>query len=500
MNAEIKNIRQGEDDYLLKVEDVTMKFPGVLALDKVSLYVKAGTVHALMGENGARKSTLMKILFGINKPNEGEIIFKGRKLEINGIHDALTNGISMIQQELSPIKEMTVAENIFLGREKMKGILDTEKLLKELNIEGIRPDQKMKELSTARMQLVEIAKAVSYNADLLIMDEPTSAITERQVEHLFEIIKDLKKRGIAIIYITHKMDEVFCIADEVTVLRDGKFIDTKPISKITKNALIELMVGREIGNIYVKTESKPGDVMISVRNFSKKGQFNNINFDVRSGEIFGLAGLVGAGRSEAMMSVFGANRPDTGEVFIKGKKIRVRSPKDAIKSGMAMLTEDRKAAGLFPMLDVKDNIVIANLEAFVKLFLIQHKEIEKCCKCEIDKLSIKTPSIFQEVQFLSGGNQQKVLVSRWLQTSPDVLIMDEPTRGIDVGAKAEIHRLMSDFAASGKAVIMISSELPEIIGMSDRVLVMHEGEQMAILNRDELSQERILAYAAGEKV
>lgn len=508
MNDTAISIQKGNDEYLLRAENVTMKFPGVLALDNVHLYVKPGTVHALMGENGAGKSTLMNILIGIYRPNSGSIYFKGKKLEIKSVNDALLSGISMIHQELTPELEMTVAENIFLGREAMKGPFiqkkkieeNTRKLLEELNIKDIDPKQYMKELSTARMQLVEIAKAISYNAELIIMDEPTSALTEREVGHLFEMIRKLKNRGISIIYITHKMDEVFNIADEVTVLRDGKFIDTMPIDKLDKNKLIELMIGRELKNIFIKKETQIGDVVLSVRNFTRKGEFYDINFDVRRGEIFGLAGLVGAGRSEIMMALFGVTKPDSGEVYINGKKVNIRSPKDTIKNGMAFLTENRKLFGLFLKLDVKDNIVIANLDNYVKYSCIQHKKIKKVAQCEVEKFNIKTPSIYQQTQFLSGGNQQKVLVSRWFQTMPEVLIVDEPTRGIDVGTKAEIHRLMSDYAAAGKAVIMISSEMPEILGMSDRIMVMHEGRQMAILDRAEATQARVLAYASGETI
>lgn len=507
MNDKIRDFSGRQEEYLLKMDNMTVRFPGVLALDDVHFYVRPGTVHALLGENGAGKSTLMKLLIGIYKPNAGAITFKGKKLELKNIHDALQSGISMIHQELSPVPDMTVAENIFLGRElrwgpfiKRKEIAKkTRELFDDLNIEHIDPNQKMRELSVARTQLVEIAKAISYNADLVIMDEPTSAITEKEIQHLFHIINALRRRGISIIYITHKMDEIFSIADEVTVLRDGKFIDSMPTSQLTKEKLIQLMVGRELGDIFVKTKSDINEVILSVRNFTKKGQFIDINFDVRRGEIFGLAGLVGAGRSEIILALFGATKPDSGETHIRGKRVTINSPKDAIDNGLALLTEDRKLTGLFLMLDVKDNIVIASLKSFCNKGILHNRRIAQAACEEVEKFSIRTPSVNQKMQFLSGGNQQKVLVSRWLRTKPDILIMDEPTRGIDVGAKAEIHRLMSDYAAEGHAVIMISSELPEIIGMSDRVLVMHEGEQMAILNRNQLTQERILAYAAGER-
>lgn len=502
----VMNKDKRSEEYILEMKDITVRFPGVLALNKVCLRVRPGTVHALMGENGAGKSTLMKVLIGMYKPQEGSITFKGRKLELNSVNDALINGISMIHQELSPLPDMTVAENIFLGREDVNGLFLNKKktiertrvLLKDLNLEEINPVSKMRGLSTARTQLVEIVKAISHDSDLIIMDEPTSAITEREVEHLFRMIDDLKRRGIAIIYITHKMDEVFKIADEITVLRDGEYVDCRPADALDKKKLIELMVGREIGDIFIKGCAKFGEPIMEVRNFSRKGEFKNINFELRSGEILGFAGLVGSGRSEIVMALFGATKADAGELYLQGKKVKINSTHDAIKNGIALLTEDRKLTGLFLSQDVKDNIVIANLNEYVSKGFIHHKKIKNVSNAEVKKFKIRTPTIHQKVQFLSGGNQQKVLVSRWLLTAPRILIVDEPTRGIDVGTKAEIHRLMSEYALAGNAVIMVSSELPEVIGMSDRVLVMHEGEQMTILDRSELTQERILAYAAGE--
>lgn len=495
-----------EDNIILNVENVRIEFPGVLALDDVHLRVKKGTVHALMGENGAGKSTLMKILIGIYHPNKGKVTFKGEELKIENTHDALSKGIAMIHQELSPIPYMTVAENIYLGREthyKNTGIInmkkmekDTVELLERLNIKGITPRMKLNDLSIANIQMVEIAKAISYNSDLIIMDEPTSAITEKEVEHLFEIIHELKSKGISIIYITHKMDEVFKITDEVTVLRDGKFVGTELASNLNKNKLIEMMVGRELKDVFVKENVQIGDVVLSVRNYSKKGQYEDVSFDLRKGEILGFAGLMGAGRTEVMESVFGYRTPDSGDLFVNGKQVKIKSPIDAIRYKMALLTEDRKKTGLFLPLTVKDNTVIASLNKFMKKkSFINEKKIKDVCESEVTKMAIKTPSIDQKMLFLSGGNQQKVLISRWLLTDPDILILDEPTRGIDVGAKSEIHKLMSAMTAQGMAIIMISSELPEILGMSDRVLVMHEGRLTGELSREEATQERILQLA-----
>ncbi len=496
-----------ENNYILEVEDATISFPGVLALDNVHLKVKKGTVHALMGENGAGKSTLMKILIGIYRADSGTVKFRGEELKIENTHDALKKGISMIHQELSPVPYMTVAENIYLGREPVyaktglvnmhKMVNDTVALFEKLKIKGINPKSKMRDLSIANMQMVEIAKAISYNSDLIIMDEPTSAITEKEVEHLFEIIHDLKANGISIIYITHKMDEVFKITDEVTVLRDGKFVGTEPASGLNKDMLIEMMVGRELKNVFPKEETVIGDVILSVRNLTKKGQFENISFDLRYGEILGIAGLMGAGRTEVIQSLFGITRPDSGEIYINNKKIEIKTPEDAIKNKMALLTEDRKQSGLFLTLSVKDNIIMASMRNFLKGLFVNNKKVNETCEGEKGKLDIRTPSINQRIQYLSGGNQQKVLISRWLLTYPDILILDEPTRGIDVGAKSEIHKLMSGLAKEGKAVIMISSELPEILGMSDRILVMHEGRLTGELSREEATQERILAFATG---
>ncbi|MFZ5967559.1 MAG: sugar ABC transporter ATP-binding protein [Bacillota bacterium] len=489
------------NEYILEMQQISKSFPGVKALDNIQLKVRKGTIHALMGENGAGKSTMMKIIFGIYTPDSGKLIFKGEELKLKGPVDALNSGISMIHQELSPIPYMTVAENIFLGKEptigntgwidKKKMYDETKKLLDGLGI-NINPKAKMKDLSIANLQMVEIATAVSYNADLIIMDEPTSAITEKEVDHLFKIIDNLKSKGVSIIYITHKMDEVFKISDDITVLRDGQFVGMLPAKELDKDKLIEMMVGREIKQVFHKEETEIGEVALSVRNLTRNGKFKDVSFDVKKGEIVGIAGLMGAGRTEVMESVFGIHPADAGEIYVHGQKVEMESPSDAIKYRLGMLTEDRKLTGCFLPLSVRDNMVNASIDSFISNGYKNQKLINEKCEEQKEKLSIKTPNLDQQIMYLSGGNQQKVLLARWLLNDPDILIIDEPTRGIDVGAKAEIHKLMSKLAQEGKAIIMISSEMPEILGMSDRIVVMHEGRKMGELAREEASQEKIM--------
>jgi len=493
-----------KSEIVLRMTNVTKTFPGVKALDNVHLEVRKGTVHGLMGENGAGKSTMMKILIGIFTPDSGEIEFKGKPLKVKNTKNAMDAGITMIHQELSPIPEMTVAENIFLGREPVKFGLVNEKelyrmtteLLNELNIK-IDPHKKMHELSTAYIQLVEIAKAVSYDADLVIMDEPTSAITEKEVGQLFEIIRKLTAKGVAIIYITHKLDEVWQITDECTVFRDGQYIGHGLSTELTNKSLISMMVGREVKQIFPKVDVEEfGDVLLEVKNLCHETYFTDVSFKIRAGEILGFAGLMGAGRSEVMETIFGINKIKSGEVFVNGKKVNFKSPKDAMDAGIGLLTEDRKRTGLFLPLSVADNTIMSDLSSYRgALGLIDEKKIRKHCEEQREKLKIKTPSIDQIISNLSGGNQQKVLIARWLLMNPDILIIDEPTRGIDVGAKSEIHKLMSILAAQGKAIIMVSSELPEILGMSDRVVVMHEGRITGEVLRAETTQEIIMELA-----
>jgi inositol transport system ATP-binding protein len=493
-----------EDKYVLSMEGISKQFPGVLALSNVRLDARKGSVHALMGENGAGKSTLMKCLIGIYAPDSGTITFKGEKLNITNTHYALSKGISMIHQELSPIPQMTVAENIYLGREPTTwyGLVDMRKmnrmaseLLDRLHIK-IKPTAKMHELSIANIQLAEIAKAVSYNSDLIIMDEPTSAITEAEVEGLFNIIRSLKAQGCAVIYISHKMDEIFKITDEVTVFRDGQYMGTDATADLTDAILIEKMVGRTLTDMFHKEATDMGSVFLDVRNLSGKG-FRNVSFQVKRGEILGVAGLMGAGRTELIEAVFGVTRSHGGGISVDGKAVKINSPADAIRSGMALLTEDRKLTGLYLNASVRENMFIANINNYMIGPFIHFEKIGKDCERMRSLMRIKTPSLLEIIRNLSGGNQQKVLISRWLLTEPDLLILDEPTRGIDVGAKSEIYRLMTEFVRSGKAIIMISSELPEVLGMSDRIMVMHEGDKVGELSRGEATQEKILQMATG---
>ena len=494
-----------DHDNVLVMEHISKSFPGVKALNDVHLTVRGGTVHALMGENGAGKSTLMKVLIGMYIPDEGNITFLGNPVKIENTQQALKMGISMIHQELSPEPYMTVAENIYLGREplgrfglidKKKMVADTRTLLERLEIK-IDPNKVMRELSVANTQMVEIAKAISYNSSLIIMDEPTSAITEREVAHLFRMVRALKEQGVAIIYITHKMDEVFQIADDITVFRDGQYIATVPAAETNRNSLIAMMVGRELTNLFPKEDATIGEVVLSVRNLTRNGIVHDVSFDLRRGEILGLSGLMGAGRTEVIEGIFGIKPIDAGEITINGQRVQIKTPGDAIKHGLALLTEDRKLSGIMGVLSVRDNMMIASLGSYTKGGFLNMRIINQTCGREKSRLELKTPTMDQLIKLLSGGNQQKVLVSRWLLTTPDILILDEPTRGIDVGAKSEIHRLMSKLAQEGKAILMISSELPEILGMSDRVLVMHEGRISGEFARKDATQESIMRAATG---
>lgn len=490
--------------YALEAEGISKFFPGVKALNNVSLRVRPGTVHALMGENGAGKSTLMKCLIGIYRPDNGIIRVKGEPVQFQDTLDALRSGISMIHQELNLVPWMTVAENIWLGREPVKfGLVDhrrlnqqTQQLLDKLNIR-LSADRMVGDLSIASQQMVEIAKAVSWDADIVIMDEPTSALTEGEVAHLFTIIRDLRAQGKAIVYISHKMDEIFAITDEVSVFRDGSWVGSDNTSSYTRQSLITQMVGRELTQLFPKFNNAIGEEVLTVRHLSRQEAFEDVSFSVRRGEILGVAGLVGAGRSEVMETLFGMARADSGEVLIDGVPVNIDSPSTAIEKGMAFLTEDRKKSGLFLVLSVLENMSIVNMPEYSsKGGFVSHVQMAQDCMEQIRRLNIKTPTMDQIINNLSGGNQQKVLIARWLLAQPKILILDEPTRGIDVGAKAEIYRLISELANRGVAVIMVSSELPEILGMSDRVMVMHEGRITGILNKEEADQETIMSLAS----
>ena len=492
--------------YLLEVRNVRKAFPGVLALDQVQFALKPGTVHALMGENGAGKSTLMKIIAGVYTPDEGETYLKGQSITLDGPLDALNNGIAKIHQELNLMNPMTIAENIWIRREPKSrfGFVDhaqmrqkTQELFDRLSID-LDPETKVEYLSVANRQMVEIAKAVSFNSDVLIMDEPTSALTEREVEHLFRIVRDLKAQGKGIVYITHKMDELYQIADEVSIFRDGKYIGTHACADISRDEIIKLMVGREITQMFPKEDVPIGEVVLSAKNLSVKGIFQDVSFDVHAGEILGLAGLVGSGRSNVAEALFGVVPATSGTISIRGKELNIDSPATAMDNGIAFLTEDRKETGCFLILDILSNMDAAVLRTkfvgpmgFVQRAQLQH-EAEEMAKT----LRVKTPNLHERIENLSGGNQQKALLGRWLMTNPQILILDEPTRGIDVGAKAEIHRLVTQLVKRGVAVVMISSEMPEVLGMSDRVLVMHEGRMTGIVPRAEATQVKIMELAS----
>lgn len=494
------------EDSILVMKNIVRTFPGVRALSGVDFTLKPGTVHSLMGENGAGKSTLMKCLVGINPPDSGEILLRGVKVQIPNPLAALKLGIAMIYQELNPVLERPVMENIWLGREPLLGktgiFVDhramyekTRTLLADLGLD-LDPKAKLKDLSVARMQMVEIAKAVSYEADILIMDEPTSSLTPVEVEHLFELIRRVKAKGVAVVYISHKMDEIFRISDEVTVLRDGCHVLTRPVGEMTIDTLISAMVGRNLDEMFPKVDCNIGDVRLRVTGLSCPGVLENVSFDLRRGEILGVSGLVGAGRTELMEALFGLRQKSAGTIEVNGKPATINNPVDAIKAGMGFLTEDRRQSGIVPILSVRINTILANLPAYRKsgLFL-DNRKIARDATEYREKLKIKTPNLEALIQNLSGGNQQKVLVARWLLTNPDILILDEPTRGIDVGAKAEIHTIITRLAGEGKSIIMVSSELPEILGMSDRIMVVSMGRVTGIVDRKEANQEVIMRLA-----
>ena len=497
-------------EYRLEMRGVCKSFPGVKALDHAQLHLRPGTVHALMGENGAGKSTLMKCMFGIYKMDEGEILFEGQKVSIADPLEALKMGIAMVHQELQPIPARTVGENIFLGRYPMKKALgfipivdhkkmyeDTAALLKKVRMD-FDPRQMLGELSVSQMQSVEIAKAVSANCKVLILDEPTSSLTQNEVEALFRIVDDLKREGVSIVYISHKMDEILRISDEVTIMRDGQYIGTWPAKEMTTDMIITKMVGRELTNLFPERDNKPGEVVFQVEDFTSINpkSFRNVSFQLRKGEILGVGGLVGAQRTELMEGLFGIRSHTTGRITYKGKEMRINRPKDAIDQGVAMLTEDRRATGILGVLSVADNISVASLKQYLDFHVcINDRKVEKLVQDNVAKMNIKTPSSKTQIKSLSGGNQQKVLIGRWLANDPDVLILDEPTRGIDVEAKYEIYCIIAELAKQGKSIIMISSEMSELIGMSDRVMVMCDGRVTGFIDGQDATQENIMELA-----
>lgn len=495
-------------DYILEMRNVTKTFPGVKALDDVTLKVRPGTVHALMGENGAGKSTLMKCLFGLYNMDSGQIFYNGEEVTINDAKEALHLGISMIHQELHTNPHRSVMENVWLGRyprvggskspfvDHKKMFKDTKKLLDSLNL-TMDPNDLLRNLSVSHAQSVEIAKAVSYDSKIIIMDEPSSSLTETEVAHLFGIINGLRKNGVSIIYISHKMEEILRISDDVTIMRDGQYVGTWEAKELTTDLIIKKMVGRDLTNRFPERNPSIGDELLRVEDYTSPNplSFKNVSFTLKKGEILGIGGLVGAQRTEVMESVYGMRVHNEGKLYLRGEEIVVKKPIDAMNKGMALLTEERRRTGIFPLLSVKENLLIANLKDYSKGGLLSNDGMEADSVEQIEKLRIKTPSTKTLIRSLSGGNQQKVLFARWLLTQPDILILDEPTRGIDVGAKYEIYVLMKEIAEQGKGVIMISSEMPELIGMTDRIVVMSEGRVAGTVNSKDTSQEEIMTLA-----
>ncbi|MEG2382703.1 MAG: sugar ABC transporter ATP-binding protein [Oscillospiraceae bacterium] len=489
------------EELVLSLRGIVKRFAQNTVLDHVELSIRAGEVHALMGENGAGKSTLMKILMGIYQKDEGEILMDGNPLHCDCPKKALCSGIAMIHQELNPILDMSIAENIFTGRELRKGpfkLVDkkamessADELLKTVNLK-VPSKTTMRGLSIAQIQLVEIVKATSQNAKVIIMDEPTSALTEKEVLVLFDVIKQLKSQGVAIIFISHKLEEVFEITDRITVLRDGKFIGELETAKATNDQLISMMVGREIKEVFPKSHVDIGDVALEVRDICYSSKVDNVSFSVHKGEILGIAGLVGAGRSETASALFGVIPKKCGKILVNGKEVEIKTPKDAVRHKIAYVTEDRKVTGLNLVASICDNTTIVSIKQLTKHRLLNRKNEIKVADEYIEKLKVKTDSRNKQVQLLSGGNQQKVAISKWLVGDPDIIILDEPTRGIDVGAKRDIYLLMGELVKMGKAIIMISSEMPEILGMSDRIVVLADGKVTGEVERADFDQERIM--------
>ena len=491
------------EQYLLEMKGICKSFPGVKALQNVDLQLKAGEVHALLGENGAGKSTLSKVLGGIYHAEEGEIIIDGQKVNIDGVVAARHAGISIVHQELVLVPYMTVAENIFLGREpgtkmnvdRRKMVEEAQKLLDtyEMHIDA---NMLVERLTIAQQQMVEIVKAISFNSKILVLDEPTSSISDKEVGFLFNTMRNLTKAGVGIIYISHKMSELAEICDRVTVMRDGQTVGTKVVKETTTDDLIALMAGRELTNYYTRDYLEPGEVILKCEHISDGKMAKDASFELHKGEIIGFAGLVGAGRSETMKAIFGLAPHATGDVYVKGEKVKIKSPIDALKYGIALVPENRKEEGLYKVQSVRFNSTIEVLGSFIRHLHVDGKKEEEITQKYIDMMKTKTPSQDQIIGNLSGGNQQKVIIGRWLATEPDILILDEPTRGVDVGAKAEIYAIMNELVKQGMSIIMISSELPEIINMSDRIYVMNEGRVTGCLDHDTVTQESIMTLAA----
>lgn len=491
-----------DNNYILTLKNITKEFPGVKALDDVTINIERGTIHGLVGENGAGKSTLIKILAGIYQPNKGEIILDGKPCRFNSPIEARRAGISVVHQEIKLAEPLSVAENMFLGNVQLKnGLVDwkgmrrrAREIVEDLGMD-IDINAQVSSLTVAKKQIVEIMHAINNNSRILIMDEPSAVLTDRELEVMFRIVKQLRDKGITIIYISHRLDEIFGLCSNVSVLRDGRHIDTIPVASIDRQGLINMMVGREMGQEYPKEVGNVGGTILEVKNLSR-GILQDISFEVKSGEVFGISGLVGAGRTELARAILGIDKPESGEVYVRGKKVHYRTFADAIRDGLGLIPEDRKLQGLVQIMSVKRNTTLVNMKRVLRAGVISSSLEEKLSKEYADKLHVVTPSMETEVQYLSGGNQQKVVIAKWLFQNSEILFLDEPTRGIDVGAKAEIYRLINRMAKEGKTIIMISSEMPELLGMCDRIMVMHEGHKMGELNAAEATQEKIMALCS----
>ena len=491
-----------DNNYILTLKNITKEFPGVKALDDVTINIERGTIHGLVGENGAGKSTLIKVLAGIYQPNKGEIILDGKPCRFNSPIEARRAGISVVHQEIKLAEPLSVAENMFLGNVQLKnGLVDwkgmrrrAREIVEDLGMD-IDINAQVSSLTVAKKQIVEIMHAINNNSRILIMDEPSAVLTDRELEVMFRIVKQLRDKGITIIYISHRLDEIFGLCSNVSVLRDGCHIDTIPVASVDRQGLINMMVGREMGQEYPKEVGNVGGTILEVKNLSR-GILQDISFEVKSGEVFGISGLVGAGRTELARAILGIDKPESGEVYVRGKKVHYRTFADAIRDGLGLIPEDRKLQGLIQIMSVKRNTTLVNMKRVLRAGVISSSLEEKLSKEYADKLHVVTPSMETEVQYLSGGNQQKVVIAKWLFQNSEILFLDEPTRGIDVGAKAEIYRLINRMAKEGKTIIMISSEMPELLGMCDRIMVMHEGHKMGELNAAEATQAKIMALCS----
>jgi len=498
------------EDYILEVRNIYKSFTGAKpVLEGVNFNLKKGEIHALLGENGAGKSTLIKIISGVLQPDHGDILLKGKKVYFGNPMDAQKHGIAAVFQELALFPELSVAENIFIGHYKYRTLfrsIDWKDLYKEansfLNSLGIEIDPKalVKDLSIAERQIVEIARVLSINPEILIMDEPTSSLTLEETQRLFNIVRSLKEKGTSIIFISHRLEEVFAIADRVTVLRDGQYIGTKNVAETSVDELIQMMVGRKLEDMYPKVETKKGELLLKVDGLTRNGEFYDVSFELFEGEVLGIAGLVGSGRTEVAQTIFGIRSKDKGKIYIRGEEVNIKNPKDAISLGIVYVPEDRHQHGLLLPMDIVCNTTLPILESLANRGIIDRKEEEILTKKYFELLDIRASGIRQKVMSLSGGNQQKVVLAKWLATKPKILILDEPTRGIDVGAKVAIYQLINKLAQEGYGIILISSEMPEIIGMSDRIIIMHEGRIVGTISRREATQEKILSMALGRKV